>query len=236
VIDGKRVLAVITARGGSKGVPRKNVRMLGGRPLIAWTIAAAKAARSVDRTILSSEDAEIIGLAKQWDCDVPFTRPAELARDETAGIEPVLHALDALPEKYDYIVLLQPTSPLRTGGDIDGCIAHCHDNQAPACVSVTEPDKSPWWMYTVDGAGRMHPLLGRERFDRRQDLPQVYALNGAVYAAQCRWLKDTRTFVTAETVAYVMPRERSVDIDTELDLKICELLLQAQPSPPKNKE
>jgi len=225
VIEGKRVLAVITARGGSKGVPRKNVLELAGRPLIAWTISAARASKHLDRTILSSEDSEIIAVAKDWGCDVPFTRPAELAADKTPGIDPVLHALKALPERYDYIVLLQPTSPLRTAADIDGCLERCLALRAPACVTVTEPDKSPYGMYTLGEDCRIRPLLAGDAAVRRQDLPKVYTLNGAVYAAECWWLERTRTFVTPETVAYPMPRERSLDIDTELDLQVCELLL-----------
>lgn len=230
MIQGKRVLAVITARGGSKGVPRKNVRDLGGKPLIAWTIEAARSSQYLDRIILSSDDAEIIAAAKEWGCEVPFTRPAELARDETPGVEPVLHALTALQEQFDYVVLLQPTSPLRTAADIDGCLERCRELGAPACVSVTEPDKSPWWMYTLEENGRMRPLFPGDAAARRQDLPKVYALNGAVYAAERLWLERTRTFVTPETAAYLMPRARSLDIDTELDMVVCGLLL-AGPRP-----
>lgn len=228
MIDGKRVLAVITARGGSKGIPRKNIQIVGGQPLIAWTITAAKRSRHLDRTILSSDDAEIISVARQSGCDVPFTRPAELARDETPGVDPVLHALSAIAESYDYVVLLQPTSPLRTAQDIDECIVRCLALKAPSCVSVSEPDKSPYWMYTLDADGRMRPLITANAASRRQDLPMVYAVNGAVYVADCKWLEHMRTFVTNETVAYLMPRERSLDIDTDLDLRYCELLLRDQ--------
>lgn len=225
MIGGKRVLGVIPARGGSKGVPRKNIRMVAGKPLIAWTIDEAKRSRTLDRLVLSSEDPEIIDLAKQWGCEVPFVRPAELARDETPGIEPVLHAIAALPEQYDYVVLLQPTSPLRTAADIDQCVERCVSRNAPACVSVTEPDKSPYWMYTLDDTGRMRPLLEGDAASRRQDLPKVYALNGAVYAADCHWLLRTRSFLSEETEAYEMPKERSLDIDTESDLQYCEIRL-----------
>lgn len=227
MIEKKSVLAVITARGGSKGVPRKNIREIAGKPLIAWTIEEAKRSKHIDRLILSSEDAEIIDVAKKWGCEVPFSRPAELSKDETPGIEPVLHAIDNLPDLYDYVVLLQPTSPLRKAEDIDGCIALCETRRAPLCVSVTEPEKSPYWMYTLDAAGHMHPVITHsEALWRRQDLPKVYALNGAVYVSDCRWLRQTRSFVTGETVAYLMPKDRSLDIDTEMDLRYCELLLK----------
>src|SRR5262245_25182815 len=125
MIDAKRVLGLITARGGSKGVPRKNVRPLGGKPLLAWTIEAARNAPVIDRLILSSDDAEIIEVARAWGCEVPFVRPPELATDTADSVEVVRHALSTLGEDYDYVVLLQPTSPLRTGEDIENCVRLC---------------------------------------------------------------------------------------------------------------
>lgn len=226
MIDGKTVLAIIPARGGSKGVPRKNIREVAGKPLIAWTIEEAKKSKYIDRLILSSDDAEIIAVAKAWGCEVPFVRPAELAQDETPGIDPVLHALDMQPG-YDWVVLLQTTSPLRSVADIDGCIETCAANRAHACVTVAEAEQSPYWMYTLGSGGAMQPLIAKGKdFARRQDLPAVYALNGAVYVAQCDWLRQHKTFVSGETLGYVMPRERSLDIDTELDLQILNIRYQ----------
>jgi CMP-N,N'-diacetyllegionaminic acid synthase len=227
VIRGKTILAVITARGGSKGLPGKNTRLIAGKPLIAWSIEEAKKSRYIDRLILSSEDPEIIAVAKRWGCEVPFVRPVELAADNTPGVDPILHALDAIPEKFDYVVLLQPTSPFRLAEDIDGCIEVCLDRHAFACVSVTEPDKSPYLMYTLNEKGFMVPVtnLGYTT-SRRQDLPPAYALNGVVYVADTVWLIKQRTFLSPETIAFIMPMERSYDIDTELDLKICEVLLK----------
>lgn len=228
MIDGKQVLAVITARGGSKGVPGKNIRPLAGKPLIAWTIEAARGSAYIDRLVLSSDDAEIIRVAQAWGCEVPFVRPAELARDETPGIAPVLHAIAALPG-YDYVVLLQPTSPLRTAEDIDGCLKMCLQSGAPVCVSVCESGDSPYWMYTVASDGRMSPLLksGTEAV-RRQELPKVYVLNGAVYVAECRWLSENKTFVTPAALAFMMPGERSLDIDEEVDLLCAEAVMQRE--------
>ena len=223
MIAGKKVLAVIPARGGSKGVPGKNIRPLAGRPLIAWTIAAAGHAPELDRVIVSSEDPAIIAIAKEWGGDAPFIRPTELARDDTPGIAPVLHALDALPEKYDYVVLLQPTSPLRTGADISAALKICVEDNAPACVSVSSPHHAPWWMFSLSDSRRLQPLFPKDALPtRRQDMPEVYALNGAVYVAEVGWLRETRSFLTPETAAYVMPLERSLDIDTELDFRIAE--------------
>src|SRR5271157_3678171 len=142
MIQNQSVLALIPARGGSKGVPRKNLREIAGKPLIAWAIEAGRQSRYIDRLILSSEDPEIMAQARSWGCEVPFVRPAELARDDTPGMEPVLHALTALPEEYDYVVVLQPTSPLRLAEDIDGCLETCLRQEAPACVTVAEVDQS----------------------------------------------------------------------------------------------
>lgn len=229
MINNKTVLAIIPARGGSKGVLRKNIREVGGKPLIAWTIEEAKKSKYIDRLILSSENNEIIQVAKEWGCEVPFIRPAELAQDDTPGIEPVIHAIVTLKEKYDYVVLLQPTSPLRKVEDIDGCIKLCVSRSAKSCVSVTEPDKSPYWMYTLDKEGKMLPVLGADKeFLRRQDLPKVYSLNGAVYVSECDWLLKHKSLITGETLAYKMAKEDSVDIDTEMDLKLFELLIASR--------
>lgn len=218
-----KILAIIPARGGSKGVPRKNIRDLAGKPLIAWTIEEAKKSRYIDRLILSSEDDEIIEVAKQYGCEVPFKRPLELAQDDTPGIEPVLHAIEQCPG-HDYVVLLQPTSPLRTAEDIDGCIEKLLNSDADFCVSVTEPEKSPYWMYTLEEE-RMAPLLSQEELvTRRQDLPKVYALNGAVYVGNIMEIKETKNFLTKSTLGYVMSKENSIDIDTEIDFKLCNLI------------
>jgi N-acylneuraminate cytidylyltransferase len=225
MVNDKKVLAVIPARGGSKGVPRKNIRPLAGKSLLAWSVEAARESRYIDRLIISSDDEEIIKVAREAGCEAPFVRPAELARDDTPGIEPVIHALQMLPG-YDYVVLLQPTSPFRTADDIDRCVELCARNGAPSCVSVTPPDKSPFWMYTLDAETRMAPLLPPPAgFSRRQDLPTVYALNGAVYVAETDWLFENRTFITADTLGCIMSKAHSIDIDTELDLAFCEFLL-----------
>ncbi|MBY0223487.1 MULTISPECIES: acylneuraminate cytidylyltransferase family protein [Sporosarcina] len=225
MINDKKVLAVITARGGSKGVPGKNIKNLAEKPLIAWTIEEAQRSQYIDRLILSSEDREIIETAKKYGCDVPFVRPDELAQDTTRGIEPILHALQEV-EGYDYVVLLQPTSPLRIAEDIDRTIEIMIEESAPACVSVTETQESPYWMYRIEDNQQLQPLLSQSDLSkRRQDLPSVFVLNGAVYVAEVEWLKNTKSFLTDLTVAYKMPKERSYDIDTEMDFKACEWML-----------
>ena len=228
MIAGQQVLGIIPARGASKGVPRKNIRIVGGKPLIAWTIDAARQSKYLDRVVVSTDDTEIAEAARGFGADVPFLRPAELARDDTPGVAPVLHVIEKLPD-YPWVTVLQPTSPLRNADDIDACIETCSRMKAPACVSVTEPMQSPYLMFTLDAGGRLAPLLGWERTSmRRQELPKAYALNGAIYVARADWLRKTRNLVTEETVAFVMPAERSLDIDSEMDFRILETLLGDQ--------
>lgn len=227
MIDQKTVLAIIPARGGSKGVPKKNIRMAAGKPLIAWTIEEAKRSKYIDRLILSSDNDEIIQVAREYGCEIPFVRPAELARDDTPGMAPVLHALEVIP-RYDYVVLLQPTSPLRVAEDIDGCLESCDRARANACVSVTEAEESPFLMYFIDEAHKMSPVLGSpNKYHRRQDMPPAYRVNGAVYTARTEWLLKSENFIGPGTIAYPMPRQRSLDIDNEWDLETFEAMKRA---------
>jgi N-acylneuraminate cytidylyltransferase len=217
-MNGLSVLALITARGGSKGLPGKNVRPVQGRPLIDFTIAAARAAACVDRVVLSTDDDEIARVALACGCEVPFRRPAPLASDEAKSLDVVLHALGHLPG-YDIVVLLQPTSPARTAADIDATVQRLLDAQAPACVSVCEAEESPHWMFWLDERARLTPLLDTPAATRRQDLPPAFVLNGAVYAARTSALRRMGSFLGPETVAHVMPRKRSIDIDTLEDFE-----------------
>jgi CMP-N,N'-diacetyllegionaminic acid synthase len=221
MIDGAKVLAIIPARGGSKGLPRKNIRMVGGRPLIAWTIEAAKDSRYIDRMILSSDDEEIMLMAEKYGCEVPFRRSPELATDECGTMDVVIDALQRCPG-YDWIVLLQPTSPLRTTADIDGAILKCVTHQARACVSVCQVEQNPYQMFFLENA-HLRPVMEGPSATRRQDLPPVYLLNGAVYVAKIANLMQNRSFVPPGVVAYEMPSSRSLDIDTKHDLYLFEL-------------
>lgn len=224
MIQGKSVLAIITARGGSKGVTRKNVRLVGGKPLIAYSVEAARAASCVDRVILSTDDAEIAETAARYGCEVPFMRSPELATDEAASVDVVLDALVRCPG-YDYFVLLQPTSPLRTAADIDACASACLSAEAPVCVSVHEVSESPFWMYRIDHDQTLSPVLPKNAATRRQDLEKIYGLNGAVYFANCTFFAKNKNFLGSSTVAHIMPPERSVDLDTLTDFKYLEFLI-----------
>ena len=216
MINGKRMLGVIPARGGSKGVPGKNIRLVAGKPLIAWTIEAAQSSKSLDHVVLTSDDREIIDVAKKYNCNAPFVRDSHLAIDTTPTVDVVLDALDRCPG-YEWVVLLQPTSPLRTAQDIDQAVEQCIAFNAPSCVSICLAKESPYWMFTLNQDQNLAPLLPNAAVTRRQDLPPVYSLNGAIYVAKSEWLRQERTFLTPDTVAYEMPVERSLDIDTETD-------------------
>ena len=221
-----KVLAVIPARGGSKGIPRKNIKILGGKPLIAWTIEAALKAPGINRLIVSTEDEEIAAVAEQFGAEVPFKRPIAIAQDDTPGLDPVLHAIENSPGS-DWVLLLQPTSPLRSVDDIEGIIKLCQEKGASSAVSVAEVGKHPFWMYQRSSDMRLQPLIpNRGEITRRQDLPSVYALNGALYLARTDWLIGNQGFIGPETLGYVMPVERSVDLDTPLDWLWVEYLIE----------
>lgn len=225
MIADKTILGVIPARGGSKGIPRKNIMNVAGKPLIAWTIEEALKSKYIDRLILSSDDEEIIQIAMKWGCDAPFVRPSELAQDDTPGVAPLLHAIGEVTG-FDYVVLLQPTSPLRTVEDIDGCIELCISQYGDTSVTVTKVEKSPTWMYRVNLDFTMSPYVNTEfQVKRRQDADELYVLNGAVYVAQCKNLIKRQTLITSNTKGFIMPGERSFDIDSEYEMIIVEALL-----------
>lgn len=221
-------LALIPARGGSKGVPQKNLRSVAGRPLLDWTIAAAVASKRVSRVVVSTDDPDIAQVAADCGAEVPFLRPASLATDEATTMGVVHHALEQLEPSPELVVLLQPTSPLRTAADIDAAIELCIRNGGVSCVAVTEAAKSPYWMYRMSHDARLQPVLEPPggTASRRQDLPPVFVVNGALYVARADWVAGVDSFVAPDTVGYVMPTERSLDIDTELDFVFLEALLE----------
>lgn len=226
MIGNQRVLALITARGGSKRLPRKNVLPFCGQPLLAWSVQAAKQAEHVDRVILSSDDPEIIAAAREAGCEVPFVRPPELASDEASSVDVALHALDALAmqgDHFQWITLLQPTSPLRTAEDIDGSLRACVQAGAHSALGVTAPERSPFVMFTVNGAGSLDPLCNRGidlQTARSQDFPPVLAINGAIFLTRVDWLREHRAFYGAGTIPWTMAQQRSINIDTPWDFAL----------------
>lgn len=227
MIGDRRVLALIPARGGSKGIPGKNIIGLAGKPLIAWTIDAARASAHVDEVVLSTDDEAIAEVGRRCGAALPFMRPAALATDEASTMDAVFDALDRLPG-YDVVVLLQPTSPLRTTADIDAALARL--DHAPSCVSVRPAQDHPYLTFRIDDRHQLAPFaeVPQGQSLRRQDLPGAWCLNGAVYAADIPWLRVHRSFISTQTVAYPMPAGRSIDIDMPADLRAAEELLRPQ--------
>ncbi len=223
-----KVLAVIPARGGSKGVPRKNIRMLAGKPLIAWTIDAAMRSGVVDQLVVSTDDKEIGQIALAWGAEVPGLRPAALALDETGSMDVVLHVAKQI-DVFDWLLLLQPTSPLRSADDIRGIMTFALERRAPSVVSVCESSSSPVWMYNLDEHARLSSILPNgDHAYRRQNLSPAYQLNGALYLMRREWLLTNNSFVGDDTLGYLMPPERSADINTQLDWEWVEFLLGKQ--------
>lgn len=218
--DERPVVAIIPARGGSKGLPGKNLMRVGGASLIGRAVLAARGSTEIDRIIVTTDDAAIAAEAKECGAEVPFLRPAELATDESTTADVVEHVLATLGIGRGYLVLLQPTSPLRTAGDVSGCLDLCRRDGAPGAVSVTEVDASPYWMFHLGDGGRLMPVVAAaHRPTRRQDAKAAFALNGAVYVTDIEVFRQTRSFVPDGTVGYVMSAERAVDIDTAADLE-----------------
>jgi len=224
---GGGVLGVIPARGGSKGLPKKNILPLCGKPLIGYTIEAAKYAAHVDRVVVSTEDAEIAKISRSFGADV-IIRPPALATDTASTMDVVFHALDFIrrTDAPDLLILLQATSPLRTSQDIDAAVDLFHQSECDTVVSVCEPRHPPYWCFTLSGS-YLIPLFGKEeRTTRRQDLLRVLCPNGAIYIARPEVLRSIGNFFGGRTVPYQMPAERSIDIDTEIDFRLADILMR----------
>lgn len=223
-------LAIIPARGGSKGLPGKNIRPLKGKPLIAYSIEAAYASGCVDEVAVSTDSSEIAEVAKAAGARVPFLRPDALSSDEAKSIDVLRHAVlfyeQTLKRRFSTILLLQPTSPLRTGDDIAQAFAQFRQSGADSLQSVSPAECHPYLLRTLK-EGRLESYEQQEVHLRRQDLEEVYALNGAIYIMKRELLIEQQRIVGARNTGYVMPRERSVDIDDRIDFRIAEVLLEA---------
>ncbi len=223
-------IVVIPARGGSKTVPGKNVRLIAGKPLLAWSVEAALASAQFSRVIVSTDNAQIADVAKRAGADVPYLRPTELAQDDTSTVAVALHMLDWLEQNGDslpdWVMVLQPTSPLRTADDINNTVEMTRSG-APSVASVTEAIPHPYLAGKIRGDGVLYGVPALELQDnRRQSFPDLYALNGAIYYNRSQAIRTERKMVTADTHAYVMPPERSLDIDSPWDFYLAELILK----------
>ena len=229
--QGYRILAIIPARGGSKGVPRKNIKHLAGKPLLAWTVETALSLDCLDRVILSTDDEEIAGIGKRYGADVPFLRPTEIAADDTTDMPVYEHALNWLEQHDgfipDIIVWLRPTVPLRSAGDIE-CSLDLLIKKRPDWVrSICEAEHHPYWMYKLNDT-RMEPFIDGiriENYMRRQLLPPAYRLNGAVDVTWRSTILEKKILYAGVIEAHVMPANRSIDIDTMLDFKLLEVII-----------
>ena len=225
-----KILGLIPARGGSKGLPRKNIKDLAGKPLIAWTIEEALKSKFLNTVIVSTEDKEIANIALHYGAQVPFLRPTELAQDNSLRNDVINHALTEL-SGYDYLVLLQPTSPLRSNVHIDEAVKIFLDSDAESLVSVAVQHPSPEWIFQLNKAGKLNFENKSFGSSNRQSLPTYYKLNGAIYIIRVsNFLNSSKKdpFLTNETLAYEMPEACSIDIDNEFDLSIAEYLLSAK--------
>jgi N-acylneuraminate cytidylyltransferase/CMP-N,N'-diacetyllegionaminic acid synthase len=230
-LESDKLLAIIPARGASKGVRIKNIRSLNGVPLIVYTIEAAKNCKYNLRTIVSTDSEEIAEISQKYGAEIPFIRPKELARDETPTLPVLQHAINFLREEENYypdtIVLLQATSPLRMSRHIDEAMDIFFKGGSDSVVSLCEVRHSPYWMRVIDRNGRVRQFIETDkRYARRQDLPKIYNLNGAIYISQVEVIMERNRVLGEDTRAYIMKEKNSVDIDTEIDFKIADLILK----------
>ncbi|ELA3116368.1 cytidylyltransferase domain-containing protein [Vibrio vulnificus] len=226
-----KILAITPARGGSKRLPGKNIKNLNGKPLIQWTIDAALAVQEIARVMVTTDCDEIAEIAKQAGAEVPFIRPPELATDTSSSTDVIRHALDfyrAEGEEFDFVLLLQPTSPIRSADDIRHAIEQLKAHTADAVVSVCPCDHSPLWANTLPDDRSMADFIRHEVSQlRSQDLPDYYRINGAIYLTKVsRFYQENSLFLSSNIFAYVMDNESSVDIDHELDFLIAETVLK----------
>lgn len=229
-----KALAIIAARGGSKGLPRKNLRMLEGLPLVAWPILAALGARSVNRVIISTDDNEIATAARAVGADVPFMRPAYLANDTASSMDVVLHALNFLEaqgEKYEHVILLEPTSPLTESSDIEAALSQLRASSeiADSIVGISHIEAMhPEYDVIIGPKGLIRPYTSKNfnSLPRRQDIEKIYFLEGSVYISKVEAFLKNRTFYHERTIGYEVPRWKSLEVDDLLDFYMVETVMK----------
>jgi len=216
MINGRRVLAIVPARGGSQRLVEKNARMLAGRPMVAWTLEAAAESRLIDHLVVSTDDPAVAATAAAMGWPPPFLRPDHLSGPAAAVVDAIEHALEQIGGRWDYVVLLQPTSPLRIAGDIDGAITLCDETGAPAVIGVSPLPKPTTFYGLVDDRGQYRPGVA--------GLDRTVVVNGAVYVGRPEILLRDRTFQSEGALAWPMPFERSWDVDTPAEFAVCDAL------------
>ena len=227
----KKILAVIPARGGSKGIPSKNIFNVGGQPLIKYTIDCAKNSKYLDRAVISTDSLEIKRVAEEYGGDVPFMRPAELALDTSKTIDCIVHAVNSLKEmgeEYDYVMIIQNTVPLRKGWHVDESIEKIVDSNERSLVSVTEVEQHPILMRTLNEDGTLKNLLPMSSTMRRQDFPKFYKVDGAIAIQKIDEEFNLNTSINDGKLAYIMESKYSIDIDNYIDIKRIEYYLEKE--------
>lgn len=224
------MLAIIPARGGSKGVPRKNIKDLAGKPLIFYTIQAAKESKYINRIIVSTDDEEIAEVALNFGAEVPFLRPEELATDNAKAIDNYIYTIDRLNKMngdlIDDFIVLQPTSPLRNSIDIDNAIEIFKKNNADTVISVVKAEHPPTWYKTISSEGILVDYFkSTDNSLNRQEAEETYLPNGAIYIFKFEALRKNYGYYNSKTYPYVMEQGNSIDIDTIMDFKLAELLI-----------
>lgn len=234
------VAGFIFARGGSKGVPRKNIRPLAGRPLIAWAIQTAKESRFISRVIVSTDDDEIARIALRYGAEVPFMRPAELAGDRAPEWLAWQHAITEVRKNssrpLDVFVSIPTTSPLRSPSDVDACIARLLESDADIVITVKKADRSPYFnMVNLDDGGYAHVVISTgPGMTRRQDAPPVYDMTTVAYAARPSFIMRAHGLFEGKVMVVEVPAERALDIDTEFDFRIAEFLMKEKQDPARD--
>ena len=227
MIENKKILAIIPARGGSKGIPRKNVKAISGKPMIQYTIEAAKECLYIDKVVVSTEDEEIADISMRAGAIVPFSRPEELATDEAKTIDVVMHAVEFYErkaERFDIIVLLQPTSPLRNAEDITKALEYFMRNEQRSLVTVSEVSESPILMRNFNKENKLEKILEEDSDVRRQDMKKFYRINGAIYINKASELNANTSFNDNE-MGFVLTQEHGIDVDEPQDLVVAEYYL-----------
>lgn len=230
-----RVIGFVFARGGSKGVPRKNIRPLAGKPLIAYAIECGLASRQVEKVVLSTDDSEIAAVARQFGAEVPFLRPSELAQDDSPEWMAWQHAIrscESLDEArpMDVFLSIPATSPLRSPQDLDRCVELLLEGESDLVLTVTPAKRSPYFnMVKCDSQGYVRLAVDPgSSINRRQDAPAVYEITTVAYAAHPRFILNSTSMWDGRVKAIIIPNERSLDIDTEIDFQFAEFLINNQ--------
>lgn len=233
MIKKKRVLGLVLARGGSKGLPGKNIKVLNGKPLIAWSILCGLNSVYIDDLVVSTDSSDIATLSRKYGAEVPFLRPDYLASDEASSVDAMLHAIDWLKNcgrTYEYVVLLEPTSPLREAHDIDQALTLLEEKKGTSVVSVCRAESThPSFMFEIIDQIILKPCAGKyPNALRRQDIPPVFFLEGTIYCADIESLREQKGFYHSDTLAYIVPKWKSLEIDDADDFVMVEAIMNAR--------